>query len=299
MAVGENVGTVVGLWRFPVKSMGGEQLAEAGLTDRGLVGDRSYALIDVQSGKVVSAKSVKRFPGVLACDARFVEPPRAGQEAPPVRITLGDGTAVTSDAPDRDRVLSAYFGREVTLARSAPESFTIDQYHPDVEGADPAGHRDAVVEAKVGSAFFADAGISSPVPVGAFFDLFPMSVLTTSTLEQLRSSRPQSKIDERRFRMNVIVGTTASGFAENTWVDSDLSIGAAARLHVTMPDPRCVMTTLAQGDLPNDTEILRALVQHNRLQVGSAGRFPCAGVYAVVTAAGTLRTGDPVAVGRT
>jgi uncharacterized protein YcbX len=64
-----------------------------------------------------------------------------------------------------------------------------------------------------------------------------------------------------------------------------------------MPDPRCVMTTLAQGDLPRDTEILRTLVQHNGIQVGSAGRFPCAGIYAVVAAGGTLRTGDPVVLG--
>ena len=297
MASGKGVGTVVGLWRFPVKSMAGEQIADAELTPRGLVGDRGYALIDVQTGKVVSAKSVKLFPDVLACQARFIEAPRAGQEVPPVRVVLPDGTSVTSDASDSDRVLSAYFRREVTLARTAPENFTIDQYHPDVEGADPAGHKDTVVEAKVGSAFFADAGVASPVPVGAFFDLFPVSVLTTSTLEQLRARRPQSMIDERRFRMNVIVGTKAPGFLENGWVDRDLGIGATARLHVAMPDPRCVMTTLAQGDLPQDTEILRTLVQHNRIQVGSAGRFPCAGIYAVVAAGGTVRTGDPVVLG--
>lgn len=294
MAPGEDVGTVVGLWRFPVKSMAGEQMAEAELTERGLVGDRGYALVDVQTGKVVSAKSVKLFPDVLACQARFVEAPRVGEEMPPVRIVLPNGTAVTSDASESDRVLSAYFKREVTLARTAPESFTIDQYHPDVEGADPAGHRDTVTEAKVGSAFFADAGVASPVPVGAFFDLFPVSVLTTSTLAQLRASRPQSLIDERRFRMNVIVGTSAVGFLENGWVNRNLGIGATARLHVAMPDPRCVMTTLAQGDVPRDTEILRTLVRHNRIQVGSAGLFPCAGIYAVVAAGGTLRTGDPV-----
>ena len=294
MASGEGVGTVVGLWRFPVKSMAGEQIAEAELTERGVVGDRGYALVDVQTGKVVSAKSVKLFPDVLTCQARFVEAPRAGQELPPVRIVLPNGSSVTSDASASDRVLSAYFNREVTLARTAPESFTIDQYHPDIEGADPAGHRDKVIEAKVGSAFFADAGVASPVPVGAFFDLFPLSVLTTSTLEQLRASRPQSLIDERRFRMNVIVGTKAVGFLENGWVNRDLGVGATARLHVAMPDPRCVMTTLAQGDLPRDTEILRTLVQHNRVQVGSGGQFPCAGIYAVVAAGGTLRTGDPV-----
>ncbi len=296
MASAEDIGTVVGLWRFPVKSMGGEPIAEAELTERGLVGDRAYALVDVQTGKVVSAKSVKLFPDILACQARFVEAPRAGQAIPPVRIVLPDGTSVVSDASGSDGVLSAYFNREVTLTRAAPENFTIDQYHPDVEGADPAGHRDTVVEAKVGSAFFAEAGVPSPVPVGAFFDLFPVSVMTTSTLERLRASRPQSAIDERRFRMNVIVGTMAAGFLENGWVHQHLGIGATARLHVTMPDPRCVMTTLAQGDLPRDTEILRALVEHNSLQVGNAGRFPCAGVYAVVGAGGILRAGDSVAL---
>ena len=294
MAPSENEGTVVGLWRFPVKSMAGERLQQVELSERGLLGDRGYALVDVATGKVASAKSVRLFPNILACQARFVEPPRAGHDLPAVRIVLPDGTAVTSDAGDRDRMLSSYFKREVTLARTAPDNFTIDQYHPDIEGADPAGHRDTVVEAKVGSAFFAEAGLASPVPVGAFFDLFPVSVLTTSTLDQLRARRPQSSIDERRFRMNVIVETASPGFVENGWVGKGVAIGPTARLHVAMPDPRCVMTTLAQDDLPSDPEILRALVQHNRIRVGDAGQFPCAGVYAVVAASGTLHTGDPV-----
>ncbi|MBP7777908.1 MAG: MOSC domain-containing protein [Acidobacteria bacterium] len=296
MASSERTGTIAGLWRFPVKSMAGERLEHADLSERGLLGDRAYALVDAATGKVASAKSVRLFPNILACQARFVEPPRAGHDLPAVRIVLPDGTAVTSDAGNRDSVLSSYFKREVTLGRTAPESFTIDQYHPDIEGADPAGHRDTVVEAKVGSAFFAEAGMASPVPVGAFFDLFPVSVLTTSTLEQLRAHRPQSSIDERRFRMNVIVETTSPGFVENGWVGRDLAIGATARLHVAMPDPRCVMTTLTQDDLPSDPEILRALVTHNRIQIGDAGQFPCAGVYAVVAAGGLLHTGDPVVV---
>jgi uncharacterized protein YcbX len=146
MAPSELVGSVATLWRFPVKSMLGERLEQAELSERGFVGDRAYALIDVDTGKVVSAKSVKRFPDLLGCRAAFVEPPRADTELPPVRITLPNGTTVTSDASDSDRVLSAYFRRDVTLARAAPEDFTIDQYHPDVEDVDPAGHRDTVVE---------------------------------------------------------------------------------------------------------------------------------------------------------
>ena len=290
------VGSVAGLWRFPVKSMRGELLEQAELTAQGLVGDRAYALIDADTGKVVSAKSVRQFPDLLGCRAAFVEPPQSGRELPPVRIALPDGTSVTSSSSDAERVLSAYFRRDVTLARAAPEDFTIDQYHPDVEDLDPEGHRDTLVEQKLGSAFFAQAGLASPVPVGSFFDLFPVSVLTTSTLEQLNELRPQTRFDQRRFRMNVIVGAKDAGFVENDWIGRELAIGDAVRLRVALPDPRCVMTTLAQDDLPKDTDVLRTLTRHNRVQVGAAGQFPCAGVYAVVEAPGTMRTGDPVAL---
>ena len=137
----------------------------------------------------------------------------------------------------------------------------------------------------------------SPVAAEAFFDLFPVTVLTTSTLKQLNELEPNSNFDERRFRMNVIVDTTDSGFVENDWIDRDLAVGDALRLHVAMPDPRCVMTTLAQDELPNDTGILRTLVRHNRIQVADAGLFPCAGIYAVVQESGNVRTGDSVTIG--
>ncbi len=221
------VGSVARLWTFPVKSMRGERIEQGEFTDRGLVGDRAYALIDAETGKVVSAKSVRLFPDLFGCQAAFVEPPRLDGELPPVRITLPDGRSVTSESSDADRVLSAFFRRDVTLARAAPDDFTIDQYHPDVEGADPAGHRDTVVEQKLGSAFFAEAGLPSPVSVGSFFDLFPISVLTTSTLDQLSEFQPGSRFDERRFRMNVIVGTEEAGFVENDWIGHEL--GQASR----------------------------------------------------------------------
>jgi uncharacterized protein YcbX len=296
MATNESIGSVEGLWRFPVKSMRGERLEQAELTEQGLLGDRAHALIDTATGKVVSAKSVRLFPDLFACRAEFVEPPRVGDDLPPVRITLPDGATVTSDSGDADRVLSAHFRRDVTLARSAPDEYTIDQYHPDIEDVDPAGHRDTVVAQKLGAAFFADAGIPSPVPAGSFLDLFPVSVLTTSTLARLGELRPQSRFDERRFRMNVIVGTDEAGFVENNWIGHRLEVGDAVRLNVALPDPRCVMTTLAQDELPKDVDVLRTLVQHNRVQVAGGGLFPCAGVYAVVEAPGTLRTGDLVAI---
>ena len=287
-------GAVAGLWRFPVKSMRGEQLEEAEVTERGVVGDRAYALIDTDTGKVVSAKSVKLFPNLFDFKAAFVEPPLEGGKLPPAQISFPDGTSVTSDSGDVDSVLSAYLRRKVTLRQAAPDDFTIDQYHPDVEDADPAGHRNTVVAQKLGAALFTELGMESPVPVGSFFDVFPLSVLTTSTLAQLSALRPQTRFDQRRFRMNVIVNTERPGFIENDWVGHELGLGDEVRLKVAQPDPRCVMTTLAQDELPQDTDVLRTLVRHNRVQVGDLGQFPCAGVYAVVTAPGTIRIGDPV-----
>ncbi len=287
-------GAVAGLWRFPVKSMRGEQLEEAEVTERGVLGDRAYALIDTDTGKVVSAKSVKLFPSLFDCKATFIEPPSEDGELPPVQISLPDGTSVTSDSGDVDDVLSAHFRRKVTLEQAAPDDFTIDQYHPDVEDADPGGHRNTVVAQKLGAALFAELGMESPVPVGSFFDVFPLSVLTTSTLEQLSKLRPQTRFDQRRFRMNVIVKTERPGFIENDWIGHELGLGDGVLLKVALPDPRCVMTTLAQEDLPQDTDVLRTLIRHNRVQVGDLGQFPCAGVYAVIATPGTVRVGAPV-----
>ena len=172
------VGAVVALWRFPVKSMLGEELDAVDLTEAGIIGDRAHAVRDRQTGKIASAKHPKLWPNLFGCRAAFVEPPRVGDELPPVRIELADGTSVISDDPDVDAVLSRFFGRDVELARAADNGYTIDQYHPDEENYDPGGHRDEVVEVGPGAAFFNERGLPSAVPEGSFFDLFPFSVLT-------------------------------------------------------------------------------------------------------------------------
>jgi uncharacterized protein YcbX len=223
----------------------------------------------------------------------LVEPPRRDAELPPARIELGDGSSVLSDADDVDLVLSRFFGRDVELAVAAHDGYVIDQYHPDEENYDPEGHRDEVVEARLGAAFFDERGLPSAVPPDSFFDLFPLSVLTTSTLAELGERQPESQFDARRFRMNVIVETSAHGFVENDWVGRTLTIGQEVRLGLALPDPRCVMPSLAQGELPRDPRILRALAQHNRIDVAGA-LYPCAGVYAVPEATGTIRKNDAV-----
>jgi uncharacterized protein len=290
----ETVGAIVGLWRFPVKSMLGERLDTAEVAEGGLLGDRAYALIDVQTGKVVSAKNPKLGPALFGCRAAFVELPQAGEELPAARITFPDGTTVTSDAPDADATISGFLGCDVRLARAAPEDFTIDQYHPDQEDLDPQGHRDEVTETKLGNALFNEVGMPSPLPEGSFLDVFPVSVITTSALDHLGELQPGSTFDVRRFRMNVIVATSAEGFVENSWIGGAIDVGEHVKLAVSVPDPRCVMTTVAQEGLERDPQVLKALAKHNRLDFAGAGLYPCAGVYAVVASSGTIRTGDPV-----
>jgi uncharacterized protein len=293
MSFGEPVGTVGALWRFPVKSMLGEEIDHVDVDAGGIVGDRAFALVDVETGKVASAKHPKVWPDLLRCRASFVASPRV-DEPSPVRIELADGTSVMTDAPEVDAVLSRFFGRDVRLARAAPENFTIDQYHPDQEHLDPQGHRDEVTETKLGNALFNEVGMPSPLPEGSFLDVFPVSVMTTSALDHLGELEPGSTFDVRRFRMNVIVATRADGFVENSWIGGAIDVGERVKLAVPVPDPRCVMTTVAQEGLERDPEILKALARHNRLDFAGAGLYPCAGVYAVVASSGTIRTGDPV-----
>ncbi|HTF53845.1 MAG TPA: MOSC N-terminal beta barrel domain-containing protein [Pseudonocardia sp.] len=292
----ERVGRIVDLWRFPVKSMLGERVETVEATEVGIVGDRAYALIDRQTGKVVSAKHPRLWPDLFGCRAHYVRPPQAGQSLPPVRIELADGTSPRSDDADVDAVLSRFFGREVHLARLAPADYTIDEYHPDLEQLNPAGERDVLVEMKLGSALFALLGWQSAVPEGSFMDLFPVSILTTSTLDHLAGLAPDSDFDFRRFRMNLIIETPTTGFAENTWVGSALHIGNEVEFAVPLPTPRCVMTTLAQEELPADPGVLRTIVKNNRLALRDVGKYPCAGAYATTTRTGTIRTGDTVAL---
>jgi hypothetical protein len=73
-------------------------------------------------------------------------------------------------------------------------------------------------------------------------------------------------------------------------------VGEGVSLPVTLADPRCVMTTLPQGDLPKDPGILRTPAEHNRVELPGAGLYPCVGVYASVAAGGSVRRGDPVAL---
>ena len=264
-------GSVVALWRYPVKSMMGEELNSSEVTQRGLLGDRAYALVDSETGKVASAKNPRKWPRLFDFRATFTDPPRKGEKLPPVRITLPDGTVCASEQPDIHTVLSAALGRSATLTLTPPETPELEEYWPDIEGL---VHRETVT----------DEGM----PQDTFFDLGPVHILTTSTINHLRELYPQGRFEVRRFRPNIVVETPGeAGFVENAWLNRTAAIGHEVLLRVFSPCPRCVMTTLPQGDLPQDHGILRTAAQHNSANVG---------VYAMVVQPGLVRRGDAVRV---
>jgi uncharacterized protein YcbX len=270
------VGSVAALWRYPVKSMMGEELNASAITGRGLLGDRQFAVVDRATGKIGGAKNPRKWGNFFDFRATYPEPPRAGAAMPRVQITLPDGAQVTTGQTDLEQVLSRVFGREVTLAEAQPgdrpQGATAEEYWPDMAGLD---YRDTVTDFEM--------------PAGTFFDIGVVHLLTTATLDRLRALYPQGRFEARRFRPNIVVATPAEdqGFVENGWVGRTMAIGGDVRLAITEPCPRCVMITLAQGDLPKDSGILRTAAQHNGVNVG---------VYASVLSGGTIRRGDAISL---
>jgi uncharacterized protein YcbX len=263
--------SVVGLWRYPVKSMLGEELNSAEVTERGVVGDRQFAVVDRETGKIAGAKNPRKWGNFFDFRAAYAEPPRAGSALPEVRLTLPDGSHATSEQPDLEQALSHALGREVAFARAQSDrGDKAEEYWPDMDGLD-----------------FRDTVTDFELPEGTFFDLAVVHLLTTGTIDRLRELYPEGRFEARRFRPNVVVSTAEPGFVENDWIGHTVAIGNEVRLAITGPCGRCVMTTLSQGDLPKDPGILRTAAQNNQANVG---------VYADVVAGGTIRRGDPVTV---
>jgi uncharacterized protein YcbX len=267
-----DVGSVESLWRYPVKSMLGEEVSATQVTKRGLFGDRAYALVDSSDGKAATAKNPRKWPRLFDFRASLDERARPGEGVPAVRIALPDGTTVRSDQDDLNSLLSKALNRDVTLRAAQQGEVKAEEYWPDMEGLD---HRDTVTD--------------FTLPDGTFFDCAMVHLLTTATLDRLQELYPPGRFEVPRFRPNIVAQLPSGkkGFAENDWVGHTLAIGTAVRLNITGPCGRCVMTTLAQGDLPKDPGILRTAAQHNHVNVG---------VYAVVARGGTIRLGDPIAL---
>lgn len=264
------VGKVTSLWRYPVKSMLGERLDTVEVTPTGLLGDRSYALWDIQTQRIASAKNPKKWAKLLEFQATFIESPQPQAAMPPVRFALPDGNDANSDDDKIDNILSQLLGRDVELLRAVPETPSLDQYWPDLEGA---ANRDTITQLLM--------------PAGTFFDSCPIHALTTATLARLQHLYPEGQFEPARFRPNILIEPIAaeSTFVENDWVGSQMTIGDAVCLRVDTACPRCVVTTVAQSDLPTDLNILRTTAQHNN---------SIAGIRASVLRSGSIRCGDPI-----
>jgi uncharacterized protein YcbX len=263
-------GVVLTLWRYPVKSMQGEELNASHVNDRGVLGDRALALVDVETGKVVSAKHPRKWAEMFNFRAAFTAPPGPGDPLPPVAVTLPDGSVISSEDVHFNEIVSAVLGRRVILAAGGTPQPTLEEYWPDMAELD---HQEIVTD--------------EAMPPGTFFDLAVVHVLTTSTINRLRELYPRGRFEVRRFRPNIVVQVSddAVDFVENKWVGQRMHIGDEVALEITGPCPRCVMTTLPQGDLPKDSGILRTAAQHNAVNVG---------VYAEVRQTGMVRRGDEV-----
>jgi uncharacterized protein YcbX len=268
-AQGAVAGRVVVIVRYPVKSMLGEELNATEVTDHGLLGDRASALIDVETGKVASAKNPRRWPNLFDFRAAYVEPPRDAGALPPVRITFPDGESLTTDRAGAEARLSAGVGRQVRLARPAAGGATAEGYWPD---HDWLSQPDSVFE--------------FPLPPGTLFDCATVHLVTTATLDRFRALAPASRFEVPRFRPNFVIEPPdgAGGFVEDDWIGRTVALGGV-RLRIDGRCVRCVMTTLAQGSLPKDPGVLRAAVQEHGGNVG---------VYATVVRGGRVRRGDVV-----
>lgn len=258
---GTLVGHVTGIRRYPVKSMQSESLVRVLVGPDGLDGDRRFAVIDSETGRVASAKNPRKWGALLGLRAEW----RDGV----LVVTVPTGTELQDGRDDLGAELSRLLGRAVTVTGTPPLSAAIEVEWPDVPGLSHAGTES--VEA---------------LPVGGYVDLAPVHILTTASLRRLRELTPDTDFDPRRFRPNVVVETVPglSGFVEQDWVGRSLVVGAG-RMRVTAPCSRCVMTTLAQPGLAADPRVLRAAAAHNGASVG---------VYARADHHGQVEEGAPV-----
>lgn len=289
--------TVMQLWRFPVKSMGGSRVERMRFDRRGAHADRLWAVRDIEKGVTASAR---RVPVLLGCSARYLVEPAddAGPgNVPGVVVTFPDGRELADDDPAVHVALSELVGREMRLV-SLPRVDDTSQHRMTMSDS-MANFRAAQVrkdfglndtEALPDTSVFSTRDIVTlarfSTPPGAFHDLSPVHLMTTASLRDL--SPDGVGYDVRRFRPNILVdvGEGQQEFPESAWVGGELSIGSA-RLHVAMPTIRCVVPTRPQPEIELDRGITRALAQRTN-------RF--LGVYAEVPTPGVVSVGDEVTV---
>ncbi len=303
------VGKVREIWRYPVKSMGGEKLDSCTVGSTSIPGDRGWALRDEIAGEI---RGAKYLPGLMQCSSRYREQPVEGKTTH-VSITLPDGTRIGSDEPDVNSRLSELLGRRVSLWALRPAH---DKAHYKRAQAG-AFIMSRISRSPVFRPFLRDfiryAGLNARArkmfsrepdeplpdfslipaelfeftsPPGTYFDAFPIHLLTTSSLVEMTRLHPAAAWDVRRFRPNFLIetGDSMTGLVEAEWSGRALRLGEL-HLKCEIPTVRCGMTTHAQAELPKDPTVLRTIVR---------GAGQNLGLYASILNSGRVAVGDAV-----
>jgi len=271
------VGVVRELFRYPVKSMLGEQVNELAVVAPGVLGDRAWGIREA-NGRMASAK---KWSNLFDFHAVYEFPPQPATLAP-VQITLPDGTTIRAEDPAASGRLSAALGRPVTLERARADEHSRGEIDPRTIFGDLGVER---IMPQFTAASLPD---SFSLARGSFCDSAAIQLMATGTLDYLKSLiGDDARTDPRRFRPNVLVdtGRAADYFIEDDWLEGELRIGGAVKIIKMRAALRCVMTTHRQTDLERDLRILRAAAQHHSARVG---------VFAAIGTPGLIRRGDPV-----
>lgn len=234
---------VASLWRYPVKSMRGEQLTELELGPDGVVGDRSYGVLDVTSGTVVSAKR----------DGRLFEA-AARYEGDQLLVSV-PGAEDMQPGGTLDRELSRWLGRPARLVGAAT-------------------HGTATFEANQDAEDETTGTVQWEGLPGSFVDESHLLLLTTGELYQLTAERPDLQWDVRRFRPNVVLSAGATALA----APGRRARLGAAEVELQYACTRCVMTSRAQpGGLQRQLDVLRHVVGAHDNEVGYRARVVSGG----------------------
>ena len=266
------------LWTYPVKSMVGVSVESVELSSLGIVGDRHWAIRDLERGGIRGAKKIGEL-------MQFT----AHRNDNDVIITFPDGTQVSSADEDVNFMLSGVLGRNVLL-ESLPADNNLEHFR-----RGPSDSDDPLTELR--GIFGREAEEPLPdftafppevaefeSPPGTHHDCWPLLVMTTSALQALTEAVPESQIDVLRFRPSIVVETNSGeGHVEFSWKGKTASLGTAV-IEFLDPCPRCIMITRKVNDeLPEDRAILRHVVRDLNQAVG---------VYARILTPGRVALGD-------
>ena len=278
--------TVKQLYRYPVKSMGVEQLQRLRVAERGVPGDRAWAVRDEERGGI---RGGKRFAQLMQCSARYLDEPAASGSSP-AQITLPSGATLMTGDDSAAEQLSQVVDSPVTLWPLMPKD-ALDHYRRGAPMLDDMEDEFRRIFARLPDEPMPDLSVFPPElmeyesPIGTYFDAFPILIMTRQSLATLARLAPDQNFDVRRFRPNILLDCpNGEELPERAWEGRKLAIGTAI-FQLELNCPRCVMTTHGFADLPKDPGIMRSLVKHAQGDLG---------IYASILTPGEFALGDNV-----